>query len=1035
MPASSSRFFVGITALICCCLPRASDVQATDMSEAFALFEKPPREYATAPLWVWNDMLTEEQVVGTMRDLAAQKVMQVFVHPRPGLMTPYLSDDWFRLWRAALAEAEKLDMNVWIYDENSYPSGFAGGFVPEAIPESRGRGLAMKESDAPPSWGAEMVAVYRLDGEQYENVSRKIQAGETLQGGQYAAFSVQRAADAAWTGNRCYVDLLYPGVVEKFLDVTAERYRREIGHHFGRRVPGIFTDEPHLQPAGGLPWTDHLPEAFEKRWGYSLLDHLICLTKPLGDYKRVRYNYLRLLSDLFVECWGRPYFEFCERNNIEFTGHYWEHEWPYCLRVPDNMAMYAWHQRPAIDLLMNNYNQDSPQAQFGNVRIVKELASVANQLGRKRTLCEAYGAGGWDLRFEDMKRIGDWLYVLGVNTLDQHLSYISIRGARKHDHPQSFSYHEPWWEAYHVSASYFARLSAAMSQGEQINRVAMLEPTTTAWMYNGDPDGKGRLDEIGNAFQRLVTALALAQVDYDIVSEDTIERYGAAEEKRFVVGKRKYEVLVLPPMTENLNAATVKVVDRYLKGDGTVLCCGEPPSRVEGMESSEGRAMARLAGWKQVSVEQLPGMLLGMSSDGFAVRQAASDQGILFHHRRQLGDGELLFLVNTSLGSSSSATVESTARSAQRWDIEQGKAEQVAYEQTNEGIRIPVELAPGGSLLLALHKDRRVGPAPPHGSVSRDEVRPEGEVKVRRVDPNVLTLDYLDVTTNGRTREGMHVVKAADFVFAENGLKRNPWDRAVQFEDELIRHRFSPSSGLEAVYRFVIREKVPASLFIVIERADLYTITCNNKEVKAAEGQWWLDKAFGKIDIAAAAQVGENRVVIKASPLTMFHELAAAYVLGDFDLEPAQKGFVIVPARGLELGPWNKQGLPLYSHGVAYTRSFDVGSKVGRYYVGLPAWLGSVAAVKVNGRLAGYIWHQPWELEVTDCLKSYGNDIEVVVIGTLKNTLGPHHGKHGLGSAWPGMWDRAPEEGPPPGAEYSTVGYGLFEPFVLKRSL
>jgi hypothetical protein len=43
-------------------------------------------------------------------------------------MTPYLSDEWFRLWKLALKEAEKLDMNVWIYDENSYPSGFAGGW-------------------------------------------------------------------------------------------------------------------------------------------------------------------------------------------------------------------------------------------------------------------------------------------------------------------------------------------------------------------------------------------------------------------------------------------------------------------------------------------------------------------------------------------------------------------------------------------------------------------------------------------------------------------------------------------------------------------------------------------------------------------------------------------------------------------------------------------------------------------------------------------------------------------------------------------
>ncbi len=65
-------------------------------------FAEPPREYASAPLWVWNDRLTEEQIVGTLRDLAGQKVRQVFVHPRPGLMTPYLSEEWFRLWKIAL---------------------------------------------------------------------------------------------------------------------------------------------------------------------------------------------------------------------------------------------------------------------------------------------------------------------------------------------------------------------------------------------------------------------------------------------------------------------------------------------------------------------------------------------------------------------------------------------------------------------------------------------------------------------------------------------------------------------------------------------------------------------------------------------------------------------------------------------------------------------------------------------------------------------------------------------------------------------
>jgi len=53
-----------------------------------------------------------------------------FVHPRPGLITDYLSEDWFALYAYSLEVAERLGLDIWIYDENSYPSGFAGGHVP-----------------------------------------------------------------------------------------------------------------------------------------------------------------------------------------------------------------------------------------------------------------------------------------------------------------------------------------------------------------------------------------------------------------------------------------------------------------------------------------------------------------------------------------------------------------------------------------------------------------------------------------------------------------------------------------------------------------------------------------------------------------------------------------------------------------------------------------------------------------------------------------------------------------------------------------
>ena len=1187
---------------------------AASSRTARRLFASPPRQYSSAPLWVWNDMLTAEQIAGTMRDLAGQKVKQVFVHPRPGLMTPYLSDDWFKLWDVALREAEKLDMNVWIYDENSYPSGFAGGLVPEAMPQSRGKGVTIGQAQTPPRLDDNVLAVYQVTDGACENITAKLRAGETFGRGRYLVASIRLAPSGGWFRGKWYVDLLKPGVTEKFIEITMERYRRHIGEQFGKRVPGWFTDEPHLAPAGGLHWSDHLPELFRQRWGYDLVDHLPSLVQPTGDWKRVRHNYYNLLLEQFIERWAKPCYEYCEKHDLEFTGHYWEHGWPGAGHGGDNMAMYAWHQRPAIDTLMNQYNE-GVHAQFGNVRSVKELSSVANQFERERTLCEAYGAGGWDLRFEDMKRIGDWLYVLGVNTLDEHLSYITIRGARKRDHPQSFSYHEPWWDAYHVMAAYFTRLSLVMSQGRQINRILVIEPTTTTWMYQGD----GRLGEIGNRFQSLLMALERAQVEYDIGCEDIIARNGATEGSRFRVGQRLYDTVVLSPLTENLNSPTVKLLDEYVQAGGTVLCCGEPPVRVDGSPSNRVKEVASSATWKQIEASDLPRRLLERTKDGFAIERADGDTGILFHHRRVLDDGEFLLLVNTSIDAPSAGTVRSSMKGVRRWNLETGKIESYPFDRVKGGISAGFELPPSGSLLLFLSK-RSVKQPKTRAREARLCPAQSEAVEVRRLAPNVLTLDYVDVTAGGQTLKDVYFYRANRFAFQKNGMDRNPWDSAVQLRDNLITRTFPPDSGFTATYKFTIEEAVPQNLAIVIERPDLYTIACNGRPVKAKEGDWWLDKAFGKIDIAKVARVGDNTVTIKAQPFTIYHELEPAYVLGDFRLKPAAKGFVIVPdepleilagaadsvhgvnpdgtmwlshgigydagvadrtpfvefdlgkpvdltaikiwnynegyvrdltsrgvrdlrvlgsttgkpdsftielgdfrlargsgnapaetidarARGVrfvrfeilsnyggakypargepadngfvglaevrflaetgkpikgvkihrvssELGSmqrtaghlidgsglagarpgWKQQGHPFYADGVSYRRRFDVGKPRGSYAVHLPDWYGSVARVEVNGKTAGHIVAPPWQCDVTDHIKRGANVIDVVVIGTLKNTLGPHHGGAGLGSAWPGMFQQGPETGPPPGRNYHTVEYGLFEPFVLKQT-
>ena len=997
-----------------------------DSQSVMRVFASPPRQFSTGPLWTWNDMLTEEDVRRTLRDLAGQQVKQAWVFPTAGLMTPYLGKEWFALWRAALDEAEKLDMNIWIYDENSYPSGFAGGWVAELMPEARGRGLKFVAL-AKPAAGENVVAVWRREGERTEDVTARVRAGETFPAGKYVAAVVVRSPNSPWFADRCNTDRIYPGVTQKFLEVTLEAYRKEVGAQFGKRIPGVFTDEPNLAPAGGLPWTQDLPQVFARRWGYSLTENLLSLVNPIGDWRRVRHNYYQTLLDLFIQRWAKPYFEYCEKHGLELTGHYFEHTWPAALHGPDAMALAAWQHRPGIDILMNQY-AEGPNAQFGNTRSVKEIGSLANQFGR-RTLSETFACSGWEIRMEDIKRQAEWQYALGLNTLVECVGNISIRGMRKQCWPMALSYHESWFEAYHALARRFTRLAAALTGGREENPALLIEPTTSAWMIQSTPE----LKTLGDGFQKLVVDLAQAQAEFDLGCEDVLARVGAVEGDALRVGRARYRTVALPAQVENLNGPTVALLERVLDGGGTVLALGLPPTRVDGREDGRAAALAKKAGWRKTDPAKLADILQERAGDRFAIQRAPGDGGILYHMRRRLSDGELVFLVNTSDAAPAAGTVVSTMRGVEQWSLDTGKAGPYPFRSTAAGVEADFRLPPVGSVLLFLTKEQRE-PAAVKQAERWAPVAPAGPLETRRMGPNVLVVDYLNLTCGGKELKNAYYYAAGNLAFTQHGLKGNPWNHSVQFQDERIRTKFAENSGFEATYRFRIEGQAPRELWAVVERPELYTIACNGKPLRAEPGKWWLDRSFGRINVAGAARSGENRLALRAQPFTMAHEIEAIYILGDFRLKADDAGYAIVRDAPLELGPWKAQGCPFYPHGVAYRQRYQLGKLERRYVVELPEWHGSVAKVRVNGALCGHVIARPWEVEVTESLRPGPNEVEVEVLGTIKNAIGPFHAGPTNGKVWPPQFQTAPKQGPPAGEKYDTIGYGLFQAPVLKAA-
>ncbi len=998
-------------------------------------FAEPPKEYRTVPFYVWNTRVTREEIDRSMADLREKGCGGVILHPRPGMITEYLSDEWYDLFGYAVDKGKELGLDVWIYDENSYPSGFAGGHVPARMPESynQGQGLRMTRVETlPDTAGSYFLCLKEVDG-KWADITDNLQP-ESGKKGNYCLFSKVYERKSPWYGGFSYVDLLYPGVTDKFIEVTLDGYKERFGDQFGQSIPGWFTDEPYIASPGGIRWTPDLFAVFRQQWGYDLEPNLPSLFEETGDWKRVRHNYTQTLLDLFIDRFARPCYEYCQANNLIFTGHYWEHDWPDVGAGGDNMAMYAWHQMPGIDMLFNQFDEKSPQAQFGNVRAVKELASVANQMGRRRTLSETYGGGTWEETFRDFKRLGDWEYALGVNFMNQHLSHMGIAGARKYDYPPTFSYHSPWWDYYKELNMHYARLSMALSSGEQVNDILVLEPTTSVWLYYSYAGSDPALWKIAENFQAVVTAMEKAQIEYDLGSENIIRDHGRVENGKFVVGKRAYATVVIPPMTENLNASTARLLEEFVAEGGSVL----PFSRPTMIDGKEDATLATL--WRD---EQIPSIDT-MDAEGIAVtmKELTSPQvrfdsvhgGNLFHHRRVLKDGQLLFLANSSLDEAVHASIRMKGADVLVMNTLTGTI--TDYPETvEEGFaRFEAQIPPAGSLLLYVADKKQKGfemPVVPSGFVPVAG----GALSVGPAAPNVLTIDFCDLTAGGETTPGLHVYDASMKAFRHNGFAGgNPWNSSVQYKDNINARDTFTTGGFAATYRFMLEKGVKTTgMKAVVERPQLYKVSVNGVEVKPEPGQWFLDRETGVFDIGAVVRQGENSLEIDVSPMKILAEIEPVYILGDFSVIPAAVGWKIAPCeKELGLGSWKAQGMPFYPGTVVYSRTYDVAEPAGHYRVVLGDWAGTVAEVTVNGQSAGIVAFEPYSADVSSLIRKGGNEIAVKVVGSNKNLLGPFHNNPAPGLVTPWLFRNVKEC--PPGSGYQQLDYGLMDDFSLEAT-
>lgn len=996
-------------------------------------FADPSKDFRPAPLWVWNTQVTRADIDRMLGDFKAQGFGGAFVHPRPGLVTEYLSDQWFDLYKYSVEKGKELGLDIWIYDENSYPSGFAGGHVPAQMPESydQGQGLALTKAETLPADADKYYLCMKKEGASFADITADLARYKGVPG-EYFLYAKTYYGRSGWHGGYTYVDLLVEGVTEKFLDITMSGYEKTFGKELGPVIKGIFSDEPCIPSSGGVRWTPDLFETFRQQWGYDLKSVLPLLTEQTGDWKRVRHNYTATLTQMFIDRWAKPMSAYCDSKNMLWTGHYWEHDWPSMYQGGDNMAMYAWHQMPAIDMLFNQYSDSAVQGQFGNVRAVKELRSAANQTGSTRTLSETYGGGGWDETFRDFKRLGDWEYALGVNFMNQHLSHMTIVGARKYDYPPVFTRLSPWWDDYKVLNDYFARLSLLLSQGEQFNDILVLEPTTTIWLYYSHAVNEPRCMEVGNSFQHFVTTLEKAQVEYDLGSENIIKDRGAVKGSTFVVGERAYKQVVVPPMTENLDARTFALIEKFVAAGGELVLFASP-TLVDGSPSAELAEFLRSNASRIRRYAALDDKALAESfaSDKIRFRDLAGSD--LYHQRRSYRDGELVFLVNSSLTDPASGRIGIPAKGLVEMDALTGTIHAYPHTSGENGVEAEFRLPPAGSLVLFASKTGGQQYTPKAQAAGGRVVQAASPLEVTRMKDNVLNIDFCDLTVDGRTERNLYTFEACNKLFNQCYGTGNPWDSAIQYKQQIVERDTLTTGDIRVCYHFVVAGDFDTrSMRLVAEQPAVWKVKVNGTPVASAAPDALLDSRFGVYPVGHLVRRGTNTVELSVSPMSIYAEIAPVYLFGDFALESAGAGWIVrEPVARMGTGSWKRQGLPFYSWDVAYAREYDIDDPTDGYTLRLKGWEGTLAQVYVNGKKAGIVAWEPYAFDLTPHLRKGRNKVEVRVVGSLKNLFGPHY-SHDRGIAGPWHWNNVPKQ--LPGSDYDQRDYGLTEDFEVITS-
>lgn len=973
------------------------------------LMADPPAIFRGAPFWSWNGKLDRDRLFRQLQTYRQMGIGGATIHVRTGLTTPYLGDEFMEFVKSSVEEADRLGMLTWLYDEDRWPSGSAGGLV-TVNHDLRCRQLLMtcrrpepgevrmhRVHHSPPLPVTErrFVAAWalRFAGGKLVGWRRMGEGDDPGQGevGYYAYVEV--SPDGSWFNHQQYANLLDPRAARRFIEITYERYAHVLGDRLGTLIPSIFTDEPLFLPMDRpnawddrrdlrTAWVDDLPDTYARQFGEDLLEFFpaVMFDAADGSSARARLRFHDHHTQRFSDAFAAQVGAWCEKHGVALTGHMMEEPTLAGQTRWGGEVMRSLHhfQLPGIDMLFDNVEFTT----------AKQAQSVARQNGCPGTMSELYGVTNWEFPLDGHLRQGNWQAALGVIVRVHHLTWYSMAGEAKRDYPASIGEHMPWHREYEAVEGHFARVSVALQTGRPICRVAMLHPIESFWVANGPTSANADMQALlEEGFAGTLSGLLSGQIDVDLVAESLLPLQGQqGDEPRLRVGEMAYEVLVIPPML-TMRASTLDRLERFTGSGGTVMLLGDPPALVDGV--SDDRAIQAAQSWMRCAVS--PRALLTALAPWREVELTKQGQRVIgpVYQLREEADGtRILFLCSTYQDShpgsdGTAATLRIRGKyHVEAIDTQSGAASEPGERWTDDGwTELAADLHVADHRLLRLHPGKKPS-LPVAPSVWQEHFRLSDPVPVTLGEPNVLVLDRAAWSLNGGDwKSADEVLRVDNLVRKAIGLPDRHGDIAQPWAEPDV----EPTHNV--ALRFTIHcDTLVSAPMLALERAGEARISLDGQPIAATVTGYYVDDDIATVTLPGL-DIGEHALVVQW-PFRPGYGLEACYLLGDFGVSVAgMHARITAPVRELAFDDWTHQGLPFYGGNVTYHCAATLTE--GPLALRVPRFHAPLLAVDVNGQRVGRILRAPHRLELPG--QAGPVRLDLTCFGDRVNTFGPLH--------------------------------------------